>query len=272
MAGYDPHVRQDGSLSSVEVADPAYPGVARLCYQEIKPRPGQGSRTRAGFPRPAGGGGGEGAAAAALLGPGEVKQKSLRAPSGMEVRKLTKDLLAAAADGDAAAVTTHLRDLHLYFNIEAHDEKLKGHANNSAMHLAVEYVRANRRRSARPPPPPPPPSRLPPPPPPQPPHHHRHPRNGHAHVLAALIDAGANVDAKNYLGQTPAHVAAACNQVACIRLLGSPQALANFRLTDGQERTPTDQAQLCGFSECAEVISQLTLDDKAIHMKRRQVR
>ena len=157
----DPHVRQDGTLSSVEVADPVHPGVARLCYQEIKPRPGQGTTTRAGFPKPAGDGGAEGAAAVALLGPGEVKQKSVRAPSGMEVRKLTKDLLAAAADGDAAAVKTHLRDLQLYFKIEAHDEKLKGHANNSAMHLAVEYVRANRRGA-----PPPPPAREPPPPPP----------------------------------------------------------------------------------------------------------
>ena len=134
---YDPHVRQEGSLSSVEAPDAAYPGVARLCYQEIKPRPGnQSTIVRASFPKPSDGGGE--VVAAALLEPGEVKQKSLRAPSGMEVRKLTKDLLAAAADGDAVAVKTCLRDLQLYFKIDAHDDKLRGHANNSAMHLAVE--------------------------------------------------------------------------------------------------------------------------------------
>ena len=150
------------------------------------------------------------------------------------VATLAKELLAAAADGHDQAVANLLRDLELYHKIEARDARLLGQSKNTAMHMAVE--------------------------------------NGHAHVIVVLIDAGADVDAKNYLGQTPSHVAASLNQIDCIRLLGSPQALANLTLKDAKGRTPCDTATATGHQECAAVIAQLALDDKALHMKQRMVK
>lgn len=50
-------------------------------------------------------------------------------------------------------------------------------------------------------------------------------------VLKVLIDEGCNVNARDWRQWTPAHIAASKNDTASLTLLGSPQAMANLKVT-----------------------------------------
>uniref|UniRef100_A0A7S2SS05 Uncharacterized protein n=1 Tax=Rhizochromulina marina TaxID=1034831 RepID=A0A7S2SS05_9STRA len=77
------------------------------------------------------------------------------------------------------------------------------------------------------------------------------------------------VNARNADKWTPAHVAAAHNKPAVIYLLGSPQGLADFDLTDTKDRTPADLAAEFGYWECVEATGRVVADDRNIHMHHR---
>ena len=66
-----------------------------------------------------------------------------------------------------------------------------------------------------------------------------------------LIDAGCDVNAKNRVGDAPVHVAARGNFHACIKLLGSPQGLADLSALDAEGRSPAEVAIACGHPDGA---------------------
>ena len=114
---------------------------------------------------------------------------------------LRKRALSQSIDGQALELATTLRDLAA-LGVGATDESLLGPGGLTPLHLAVE---ADQPRT-----------------------------------LAVLIDSGCDVNARNRVGDTPAHVAARGGRAACVRLLGSPRALANFELVDAEGRTAAE--------------------------------
>ena len=94
--------------------------------------------------------------------------------------------------------------------------------------------------------------------------------NGEEAAVRLLIAYGADVDAVNRQSETPAHKAAGAGSAGVLRALGGPAALANLKKRDAKGRTPADVAVLSGHAVCAAVIDDISHDDQALYVKRRQ--
>ncbi len=70
---------------------------------------------------------------------------------------------------------------------------------------------------------------------------HQAARRGYAQVAAALLDHGANIEARDGKGQTPLRRAVNCRQLAVVQLL--MQRSANPRAEDNRRVTPLDVAR-----------------------------
>jgi cytohesin len=75
---------------------------------------------------------------------------------------------------------------------------------------------------------------------------------GHARVMQALLQAGADREARDVGGRTPLHAAVMANQIGTVRALLS--AGADSRALDEGGHTPLDYAELQGKGQLAELL------------------
>ncbi|XP_069987766.1 ankyrin repeat domain-containing protein 10-like [Penaeus vannamei] len=78
---------------------------------------------------------------------------------------------------------------------------------------------------------------------------------GHPHCLQWLIQAGADPNAQDYLGETSLHKAARTGSVECINLLAMNKATLGICNNNGQ--TAVQLANACGFTDLANHLQQL---------------
>ncbi|XP_042857748.1 ankyrin repeat domain-containing protein 10-like isoform X4 [Penaeus japonicus] len=78
---------------------------------------------------------------------------------------------------------------------------------------------------------------------------------GHPHCLQWLIQAGADPNAQDYLGETSLHKAARTGSVECVNLLAMNKAALGIRNNNGQ--TAVQLASACGFTDLASHLQQL---------------
>ncbi|KAF5890232.1 ankyrin repeat domain-containing protein 10-like isoform X2, partial [Clarias magur] len=76
---------------------------------------------------------------------------------------------------------------------------------------------------------------------------------GHPQCLKWLLQAGADLNGQDYVGETPIHKAARTGSVECINALLIHGAKADLRNASGL--TGADLAHAQGFAECAQVLS-----------------
>ncbi|XP_037087594.1 ankyrin repeat domain-containing protein 10-like [Pollicipes pollicipes] len=77
---------------------------------------------------------------------------------------------------------------------------------------------------------------------------------GSDHCLKYLIHFGCNVNAQDYLGETPLHKVARTGSVACVRALADGHALPSVHNNSGQ--TPAGLAAACGHPEVTRCLLQ----------------
>ncbi|KAI8490794.1 Amyloid protein-binding protein 2 [Branchiostoma belcheri] len=77
---------------------------------------------------------------------------------------------------------------------------------------------------------------------------------GHPHCLLWLLQAGANINAQDYLGEMPIHKAARTGSTECTGLLLAHGAKPSVCNNNGM--SPADLARNQGFQECAQVLLQ----------------
>ena len=73
-----------------------------------------------------------------------------------------------------------------------------------------------------------------------------------AEILKLLVGKGANVEAKNHIGQTPLFIAVACDNPVGARILIADGAKVDSRQNDG--RTPLHWAAVNGYCDVARVL------------------
>ncbi|XP_047496639.1 ankyrin repeat domain-containing protein 10-like isoform X3 [Penaeus chinensis] len=78
---------------------------------------------------------------------------------------------------------------------------------------------------------------------------------GHPHCLQWLIQAGADPNAQDYLGETSLHKAARTGSVECVNLLAMNKATLGICNNNGQ--TAVQLASACGFTDLANHLQQL---------------
>eukprot|EP00058_Branchiostoma_floridae_P026189 XP_002611679.1 hypothetical protein BRAFLDRAFT_63637 [Branchiostoma floridae] len=77
---------------------------------------------------------------------------------------------------------------------------------------------------------------------------------GHPHCLLWLLQAGANINAQDYLGETPIHKAARTGSTECAGLLLAHGAKSSLCNNNGM--SPADLARNQGFHECSQALLQ----------------
>eukprot|EP00615_Pteridomonas_danica_P006447 CAMPEP_0114343266 /NCGR_PEP_ID=MMETSP0101-20121206/10458_1 /TAXON_ID=38822 ORGANISM="Pteridomonas danica, Strain PT" /NCGR_SAMPLE_ID=MMETSP0101 /ASSEMBLY_ACC=CAM_ASM_000211 /LENGTH=438 /DNA_ID=CAMNT_0001477863 /DNA_START=6 /DNA_END=1319 /DNA_ORIENTATION=- len=153
-------------------------------------------------------------------------------PVSTEVSWLIQRALAAAIDGEALILAKTFRDLKK-LGISPADEAFTGLGGVTPLHLAVEA-------------------------------------NSPA-TVCVLVDHGCDVNVRDRLGDTPAHTAARLNFIECIRILGSPQALADFSILNDDNLTPSELACRGGHSDAVKVMQELQEEDETEHMAKRSI-
>ncbi|XP_037783040.1 ankyrin repeat domain-containing protein 10-like isoform X1 [Penaeus monodon] len=78
---------------------------------------------------------------------------------------------------------------------------------------------------------------------------------GHPHCLQWLIQAGADPNAQDYLGETSLHKAARTGSVECVNLLAMNKATLGIR--NNNDQTAVQLASACGFTDLANHLQQL---------------
>nr|XP_020465200.1 ankyrin repeat domain-containing protein 10 isoform X2 [Monopterus albus] len=76
---------------------------------------------------------------------------------------------------------------------------------------------------------------------------------GHPECLLWLLQAGADINRQDYVGETPIHKAARAGSLECVNALLTQGAKADMRNASGL--TAADLAHAQGFQECAEILS-----------------
>ncbi|CAL4096464.1 unnamed protein product, partial [Meganyctiphanes norvegica] len=78
---------------------------------------------------------------------------------------------------------------------------------------------------------------------------------GHPHCLQWLVQAGANANAQDYLGETPLHKAARTGSTECVSLLSA--ANIDIKLTNNNGQTAANLANACSYRDLAQFLLHL---------------